>query len=219
MSAEELAARMREQGVPWRREVVANLETGRRDRLDVDELLALALVFGVPPITLLVDPAEDTSVIALGSDDVPATEVPATTALRWLSSESPLEQRLGALVHQESAAWRSGASPVRVARDLDAALRAVEEQRRALRAVEDGTQGAGASADTQSRQMRRRLLGLSEILAAMAAADYAIPPLPQREALDALAAEHDVVLGTTRDPDTLWPPVDIALPQPGTGRS
>lgn len=218
MSAEELAARMRHQGIPWRREVVANLETGRRDRLDVDELLALALVFGVPPITLLVDPAEETSVIAVGSESVPATEVPATTALRWLSSESPLEQRLGALVKNETAPWRSGVSPVRVARDLDAALQAVEEQRRTVQAAEDGADGSAASLDVQRRQMRRRLLELSEILVAMAAAGWAVPPLPHRETLDALAAEHDVVLGTSRDPDTLWPPVDIALPQPRTGR-
>lgn len=205
---------MRDQGIPWRREVVANLETGRRDRLDVDELLALALVFDVPPITLLVDPAEETVVLALGSEDVPATEVPAATAMRWLSAESPLEQRLGALVRRETTAWRSGVSPLRVARDLDAALQAVEEQRRAVGATETGPDGTKTSVEVEQRQMYRRLLDLSEIMAAMATAGYAVPPLPGRETLDALAAEHDVVLGTTRGPDTLWPSVDIALPLP-----
>ena len=219
LSAEGLAEQMRARGIPWRREVVANLETGRRDRLDVDELLALALVFGVPPMVLLVDPAEETAVIALGSDDVPATEVPATTALRWLSADSPLEQRLGALVRNEPTAWTSGVSPVRVARDLDAALQAVEERRRAVEAAETDSKSAGTSVDAQRRQLRRDLLHLSEVMAAMAAAGYAVPPLPGRETLDALAAEHDVELGITRDPDTLWPPADVVLPAPRAGRA
>lgn len=218
LSAEGLAEQMRARGIPWRREVVANLETGRRDRLDVDELLALALVFGVPPMVLLVDPAEETAVIALGSDDGPATEVPATTALRWLSADSPLEQRLGALVRNEPTAWTNGVSPVRVARDLDAALQAVEERRRAVEAAETGSKGAGTSV-AQRRQLRRDLLHLSEVMAAMAAAGYAVPPLPGRETLDALSAEQDVVLGVTRDPDTLWPPADVVLPAPRTGRA
>jgi transcriptional regulator with XRE-family HTH domain len=54
LSAAQLAERMREVGIPWKREVVANLETGRRASVGVDELLALAVVLQVAPVHLLV---------------------------------------------------------------------------------------------------------------------------------------------------------------------
>src|SRR4051794_35558476 len=53
-SAQELADQMVKVGIPWQRPVVANLETGRRRTVSVEELLALAYVFNVAPIHLLV---------------------------------------------------------------------------------------------------------------------------------------------------------------------
>lgn len=40
-------------GVPWNRSVVANFESGRRPAVSVQELLALAVVLGVAPVSLL----------------------------------------------------------------------------------------------------------------------------------------------------------------------
>lgn len=72
--------------------------TGRRDRLVVDELLALVAVRGTPPIAVRIDPAKETTVIALRSVEVSQKEVRAATGLQWSSPDSPLEAALGAPV-------------------------------------------------------------------------------------------------------------------------
>jgi transcriptional regulator with XRE-family HTH domain len=58
LSAAQLAERLQQVGLDWDRNIVANLENGRRASLSVDELLALALVLDVAPVHLLV-PLED----------------------------------------------------------------------------------------------------------------------------------------------------------------
>lgn len=45
---------MTELGVEWTRSVVANIESGRREDVTVGELFALAIVFGVSPLALLI---------------------------------------------------------------------------------------------------------------------------------------------------------------------
>ena len=52
-TAEQLGAQMHKHGVAWNRQIVAKLEIGRRASVSVDELLALAAVFGVEPMKLL----------------------------------------------------------------------------------------------------------------------------------------------------------------------
>jgi transcriptional regulator with XRE-family HTH domain len=49
LAAEQLAAAMTAQGIPWQRSIVANLENGRRESVSVDELIALSAVLGVAP--------------------------------------------------------------------------------------------------------------------------------------------------------------------------
>jgi transcriptional regulator with XRE-family HTH domain len=69
---------------------VAKLETGRRESVSVQELLALAVVLGVPPVWLLADPKAGTSVpVAEG------IEVDPWTALMWLTGNQPLEESGG----------------------------------------------------------------------------------------------------------------------------
>ncbi len=58
LTAAQLADRMRQAGIGWDRQIVTNLETGRRASLSVDELFALAVVLQVAPIHLLV-PLDD----------------------------------------------------------------------------------------------------------------------------------------------------------------
>ena len=54
LTAERLAQAMTVAGVPWSRDTVVNLETGRRKRLAVHELLALAYVLELgSPVDLL----------------------------------------------------------------------------------------------------------------------------------------------------------------------
>lgn len=57
-SAERLAEEMDRVGVPFDKTVVANLETGRRRYVTVQELFALALVLDASPMHLLARPDE-----------------------------------------------------------------------------------------------------------------------------------------------------------------
>jgi transcriptional regulator with XRE-family HTH domain len=59
LTAANLAERMTELGIKWDRAIVANLESGRRRSVSVDELLGLALVLNVAPVHLLVPPDDD----------------------------------------------------------------------------------------------------------------------------------------------------------------
>jgi transcriptional regulator with XRE-family HTH domain len=79
MSQTALGERMTERGSPWSRTSVAKLEAGKRGGVTVQELLALALVFGVPPVALIADP-RDPGNVPVATD----TEVDQWTALLWL---------------------------------------------------------------------------------------------------------------------------------------
>jgi hypothetical protein len=59
MSAQQLAERVSRFGIAWDRSIVANLETGRRAVLSVEEMLALAVVLDVAPVHLLVPTVDD----------------------------------------------------------------------------------------------------------------------------------------------------------------
>lgn len=86
-SAERLAEEMTQRaGVDWQRMVVVKLETGRRQELSVRELLALAYVFDVAPVHLLIPTDDD-------SDPYPVT--PKVTVRRgparaWIRGLRPL---------------------------------------------------------------------------------------------------------------------------------
>jgi transcriptional regulator with XRE-family HTH domain len=85
-SAERLADAMREVGVPFDKTVVANLETGRRRFVTVQELLALAVVLGVAPTHLLV-PLDDETPYAL----TPHRAGTAAQARAFVRGEDPLD--------------------------------------------------------------------------------------------------------------------------------
>ncbi|MEU1216107.1 helix-turn-helix transcriptional regulator [Streptomyces sp. NPDC005790] len=53
LTAEQVAERLVEQGVPWTRSTVAKLENGNRQELTLTEWLALAVVLNVGPVHLL----------------------------------------------------------------------------------------------------------------------------------------------------------------------
>jgi transcriptional regulator with XRE-family HTH domain len=79
LTAAQLADRMAKVGIPWNRNVVAKLETGRRENVSVAELLALAAVLDVAPVHLLVPTERD------GPYQVtPAIAVEAVQARAWV---------------------------------------------------------------------------------------------------------------------------------------
>lgn len=86
LSGSALAAEMNKRGIPWNRTTVAKLETGRRESLNVQELLALALVLDVPPVSLIADPRRDELIpVAEG------VEVDPWEALLWMTGAGTLD--------------------------------------------------------------------------------------------------------------------------------
>ncbi|MFD8615473.1 helix-turn-helix transcriptional regulator [Streptomyces sp. NPDC059631] len=53
-TAQDLADRLTEIGLPWNRTTVVKLENGKRENVTVNELLALSLALNVAPVNLLV---------------------------------------------------------------------------------------------------------------------------------------------------------------------
>lgn len=87
-SGQRLAEEMTTRGVPWDRAVVANLETGRRRSVSVEEWLTLARLLDVAPIHLLVpvDASDVDEVQATPTERHPAMEVRA-----WIRGEMTLD--------------------------------------------------------------------------------------------------------------------------------
>jgi transcriptional regulator with XRE-family HTH domain len=105
-SAQELADRCAEAGMPsLDRSAIANIERGRRQRIGVDEWLALAYVLGIPPVAMLVEfkgsPKAEIS---------PNTVVGTEQALRWLLGEMPPPVPGGGV--RDVAAWSSAGLPL-----------------------------------------------------------------------------------------------------------
>ncbi|MER6403001.1 helix-turn-helix transcriptional regulator [Streptomyces viridosporus] len=109
MTAQELANDLTSRGLPWDRQTVTKLETGRRQNVSVVELLTLARALHVAPIHLLV-PLEDggtymatpnepvktararywiRGIVPLGHTDMRIfkTEVPAAELRAWDAEE------------------------------------------------------------------------------------------------------------------------------------
>lgn len=90
MSQTALGERMTERGSPWSRTSVQKLETGNRASISVQEQLALALVFDVPPVWLLADPTSaETVPVAAGVNLDP------WSALLWMVGRQPLQREPG----------------------------------------------------------------------------------------------------------------------------
>jgi len=80
----ELGKRMTARGIRWDRSIVANLENGRRATVSVSELLALARVFDVAPLHLLV-PVQERA-FRVTEDEVYSTE----RVRAWIRGQTPL---------------------------------------------------------------------------------------------------------------------------------
>ncbi|OEV03822.1 hypothetical protein AN219_37745 [Streptomyces nanshensis] len=84
-TAEQLASKLNDEGVPWERATVTKLETGRRQNVTAGELLALAKVLNVSLVNLLV-PLEDGQPYNV----TPKTTVDAKSARAWIRGSRPL---------------------------------------------------------------------------------------------------------------------------------
>lgn len=84
-TASELAKHMAKVGIPWDRQIVTNVENGKRANITVNEWLALARVFDVAPIHLLI-PVVDAAVFNV----TPNETVPTSRARAWIRGAEPL---------------------------------------------------------------------------------------------------------------------------------
>lgn len=85
LSAQQLADRCADLGMPIGRSVLANFESGRRPSISLPELLVLAKALGVPPITLLFPIGREET-----AEPLPDHPVPTWLALGWFTGENPL---------------------------------------------------------------------------------------------------------------------------------
>ncbi|WNG92652.1 helix-turn-helix domain-containing protein [Mycobacterium sp. ITM-2016-00318] len=85
MSAQELADETQQLGYPITRSQIANYESGRKQTLDVAELLVIAAALEVPPVTLLFGGPPDEEVEML-----PGWTGPAFFGIAWFSGDREL---------------------------------------------------------------------------------------------------------------------------------
>lgn len=139
-SARELSDRLRAAGLDgWDRQIVANLENGRRGSVSVSELLVLAYVLAVPPVMLI---------LPLGREDsvriTPKVTVHPHLALKWIEGDEPpmTSDRLGIDV----ATWNRNSWPLAAWRNLsetqEVAARACYEARAAEKLGRGGVRAA-----------------------------------------------------------------------------
>jgi transcriptional regulator with XRE-family HTH domain len=120
LSAQALADRCAELGVTsLKRQVITNIENGRRGFVGIDELLALAWALDAPPVMFM---------LPIGRDErlrvTPSSSLNAAIALPWVAGEMPA----AAGDRQRRLAWQAVIGPVSTYRAIrtayDAAGRA-----------------------------------------------------------------------------------------------
>jgi transcriptional regulator with XRE-family HTH domain len=108
-SARVLAEKCQAAGLKWERDVVANLESGRRTSVTLDELLILALVLNVPPI-LLVTP--------LGTKDeqqvAPGVSATPWDVYRWFLGEIADPRGDEFATAEAKTKWSKAREPIRL---------------------------------------------------------------------------------------------------------
>jgi transcriptional regulator with XRE-family HTH domain len=86
MSAQDVSDACTRLGMPIGRSALANFENGRRNSVDLAEVMVLAAALDMPPSALAFPYAHMSEVEAL-----PGRTVPTATGLRWFIGEGPLE--------------------------------------------------------------------------------------------------------------------------------
>jgi len=181
LSQAELAAKMVKLGIPWTRLTVLNVEkrskeareargrggAGGRDAVTAQELLALARVFDVPPVSLLVDITAATAVPFEG------IERDGLAVMLWLVGKRPLTDPPGP-------AWDTAALPIRQAcqlADLAERFGQVRQHRETVAALLPDGRDADRAAEDE-RLERRVLADLSRAVRALVRLGFPPPSLP-----------------------------------------
>lgn len=86
-SAQDIADATAELGYPISRSRIANLESGRKQGVDIAELMVLAAALGVPPVTLLYPGSPDHEIEML-----PGRSRTSVFALAWFAGDTVLAE-------------------------------------------------------------------------------------------------------------------------------
>lgn len=113
LTSEQLAVRCTEIGLPMKQPVVANLEAGRRNTIAVPELLAIAWVLEIPPVTLLAPLTSPTDAVPFPGPSTGA----AIDLIEWASGREPIVEG-GPITASRSTSWEA----LRRLREVGAAI-------------------------------------------------------------------------------------------------
>jgi transcriptional regulator with XRE-family HTH domain len=177
ISAQQLADRTEELGMPIPRSVLANLESGRRETVSVAEILVLAAALNVAPIELICPVGYDKEIELL-----PGRSLDPLGAMRWFTGELKLDLGEAApVLRQPGTAEQSSTYLVEYHDELITRLRVQEAE--AARAAADA---ASAQAAQQKAEADYAMVRLAVAEAEAAGNDLA-PELARRLAVSETA--------------------------------
>jgi transcriptional regulator with XRE-family HTH domain len=134
LTGQQLADDTERLGYPITRSQIANYECGRKQSLDVAELLVLAAALGVPPVALLFPNLPDGDVEVL-----PGQVMSSADAMRWFTGENDSgepQSELGRLITLTRKRFDMERKRDRYRAGVDM-LRATDEEQRATNAILD----------------------------------------------------------------------------------
>ncbi|MGW1996181.1 helix-turn-helix domain-containing protein [Embleya sp. NPDC001921] len=221
MSAQRLADRCAELGYPVPRNVIANLESGRKESVSVAELLVVAEALEVPPVLLLFPVGH-----AHGTHRAPARDrEPLMGAVRWFTGEQGERTDLWACdPYYENARplrlYREHEVAVRLARDSE--QRALSEEHRATQADSQADRAAALqAADFQKHVRDAQLERIRRIRAFLHHEGLLLPPMPKQLGRAVRAQEkkgdayRELEFSMKRvDPERYWGEEDFDEPDP-----
>lgn len=157
MSAQQLADRTDELGMPIARSVLANLESGRRETVSVAEVLVLAAALNVAPIDLICPVGFDKQ-----TEMLPGRMMEPLSALRWFTGEWKLDLSDDGTwtMRAPGSGERSGAYLLRYHDELISQLYAQETK--ALKAVRAVADAVGEDANETARAAARDYMTVVE---------------------------------------------------------
>lgn len=152
LSAQGLADACAELGYPIARQVLANLENGRREAVTVAELLVLGRALSVPPLLLAFPVGAQAQVEA--TPDEPRDTL---AVVRWASGEAPFPRESPTWPPEDVTEWLAGSRGLETYRQQDKLVEAW--QTHTTRAAEHK---ANAGDESTPERLRRMLFDSAE---------------------------------------------------------
>lgn len=149
LTAEKFAERCQAAGLQWDRQMVANLELGRRGIVTVGEWLALAYALSVPPLVLLLPIGEADRIEVL-----PDLELHPNLVMKWITGNEPPvnSDRRVDFRRTDMTAWQRAAYPIWLYAQEDELWRKLQDVKVKIGHFEF-THGADSAAVVEARRV------------------------------------------------------------------